>query len=523
MSIKQTDFTRRDALKFAAGAATAGLGMPWMIGSAFAQPAATTLRAGIAGFNVISTLDPMKATLIPEFYVIYGAFNALLKFNDRMEVVPDLAESFRVVNSTTLEFKLRKGVKFQDGSDFTADDVKFTLDRVADEKNAAPNRSKVAVIQAIQIADPYTVRIVTKAPFAPLLNYLTNTRTATQIVSRTALKAIGDEAFGRRPVGTGPYIVKDWKSGESLELVAFPGAFSGAPKIGRVLCPLIAEESSGMTAILGNQLDLTSTAPFADIASLEKRPEVKVMKQTGLNTRYIAVNNKKGPFSDIHFRRAVSMAFDREVLVKAVLFGEGVALPGILPPSLWADPKPVWGEYVTFNPERARAELAKSAYKAGTEATLLVWGSNWWRRMGEIVAGQANQILGTKITVQATDFNTAYSRAKAGDYDAMVMGWLGFVDPDEYLGEIVGSKGFRNIHGYSSQKMDDVLERGRTEIDPVKRKAVYQEAERIVADELPVLPCFCSNIHNLVRPNVKGFVQLPYSNFADQFRAMEIG
>jgi len=523
MSRTVSDWSRRDVLKLAAGAATAGLALPWTVGGAFAQQAGATLRAGIAGFNVINILDPAKATLIPEFYVIYGAFNALLKFNAKMELVPDLAESFKVVNSTTLEFKLRRGVKFQDGSDFSADDVKFTLERVADEKTAAPNRSKVAAIQAIQIPDPLTVRIVTKAPFAPLLNYLTNTRTGTQIVSRTALKALGDEAFGRKPVGTGPYIIKEWKSNESVELTAFSGAFSGAPKIARVVCPIIAEESSGMTAILGNQVDLTSTAPFADIGSLEKRNEVKVLKQAGLNTRYIAVNNKKGPFSDVHFRRAVSMAFDRKVLVEAVLFGEGVAIPGVLPPALWADPKPVWGEYVTFNPEKARAELAKSAFRAGTEATLLVWGSNWWRRMGEIVAGQANQVLGTKITLQATDFNTAYSRAKAGDYDAMVMGWLGFVDPDEYLGEIVGSKGFRNIHFYANPKMDDLLERGRTEIDPVKRKAVYAEAERLVAEDLPVLPCFCSNIHNLLRPNVKGFTQLPYSNFGDQFGTIELG
>jgi peptide/nickel transport system substrate-binding protein len=522
MSIKGNRFTRRDALKLTGGAAAAGFTMPWAADTVLAQQL-PTLRAGIAGFNVINTLDPMKATLIPEFYVIYGAFNALLKFNAKMEVVPDLAESFKVVDATTLEFKLRKGVKFQDGSDFTADDVKFTLDRVADEKNAAPNRSKVTAIQDIQITDPYTVRIVTKAPFAPLLNYLTNTRTATQIVSRTAIKAIGDEAFGRRPVGTGPFIVKDWKSGESLELEAFPGAFSGAPKVGRAICPLIAEESSGMTAILGGQIDLTSTAPFADVPALEKRQEVKVLKQAGLNIRYIALNNRKGPFSDINFRRAVSMAFDREVLVKAVLFGEGVAIPGVLPPALWADPKPVFGEYVTFNPERAKAEFAKSSYKAGTEATLLVWGSNWWRRMGEIVAGQANQILGTKIKLEATDFSAAYSRMKAGEADAMVMGWLGFVDPDEYIGELCGSKGFRNIHGYSNPKMDEILERGRAEIDPTKRKQIYAEAERLVADELPVLPTFCSNVHNLLRPNLKGFVQLPYSNFADQFGAVQLG
>lgn len=139
---KGTDLTRRETIKLAAGV-TAGLTVPWS--AAFAQQG-TTLRAGIAGFNVINTLDPMKASLIPEFYVIYGAFNALLKFNDKMEVVPDLAESFKVVDATTLEFRLRKGVKFQDGSDFNADDVKFTLERVADEKNAAPNRSKVATI-----------------------------------------------------------------------------------------------------------------------------------------------------------------------------------------------------------------------------------------------------------------------------------------------------------------------------------------------------------------------------------------
>src|SRR5436189_5025321 len=147
----EANFTRRKAIKLAAGV-SAGLTMPWS--ASFAQQS-SALRAGIAGFNVINTLDPMKASLIPEFYVIYGAFNALLKFNDKMEVVPDLAESFKVVDAKPLEFKLRKGVKFQDGSDFNADDVTFTIERVADEKTADPNRTKVATIQDIQIVDPY--------------------------------------------------------------------------------------------------------------------------------------------------------------------------------------------------------------------------------------------------------------------------------------------------------------------------------------------------------------------------------
>lgn len=513
---------RRQTLKLGAGALGLGtIGAPFWKGTAQAQ--APTLRAAITGFNVINTLDPAKASLIPEFYIIYGVFNSLLKFNAKMEIAPDLAESFSIVDPKTLEFKLRKGVKFQDGSDFSADDVKFSIERVLDEKTASPNRGKLQSITNITIVGSDTIRLETKAPFAPLLNYMTNTRTATQIVSRNALKTMGDEAFGKNPVGTGRYRIKDWKSGEMIELMGFAGAFEGGPKIMNVRCPMIAEESSGMTAILGNQVDLTSTAPFADIPTLEQKQDIRVIKQAGLNTRYIALNNKKAPFDDVHFRRAVSMAFDRNVLVKAVIFGEGIATPGILPPSMWPDNKPAVSDWVQFNPERARAEFAKSKYKPGQEGTILIWGSNWWRRIGEIFVGQVNQVLGTKLSVQASDFNAGYARAKAGDYDAMVMGWLGFVDPDEFMGEMVGSKGFRNIHSYASEKMDALLEKGRMELDPMKRKLVYREAELLMLDDMPLLPCFTSNVHNLMRANASGFTQLPYSNFADQFGTVQIG
>jgi peptide/nickel transport system substrate-binding protein len=511
---------RRDALALLGGAAGAAA-LPW--GGSPARAQGQVLRAGITGFTVINTLDPAKASLIPENYILYGIFNALLRFNERMDVVGDLAESFAAVDATTLEFRLRRGVKFQDGSDFTADDVKFSIERVADERTASPNRNKVTPISDIRIVDPHTVRIVTRAPFGPLLNYLTNTRTGTQIVSRAAINAMGPDAFARRPVGTGRYMVKEWKPNESVELVGFPGAFEGAPRIMSVLCPFIAEESSGMTAILGNQLDLTSTAPFADVPNLERRSDVRVLKQPGLNTRYIALNNRRAPFDDVHFRRAVSMAFDRELLVRAVIFGEGTVTPSVLPPAHWLDGKPLESDFLKFNPARARAELAQSRYRAGQEGTVLIWGSNWWRRIGEIVVGQVNQTLGTRLSLQAMDFNAAFARARAGDYDAMVMGWLGLVDPDEYIGEMLGSRGFRNIHQYASERMDALLERGRAEIDQRRRLAIYREAELLAVEEMPVLPCFTSNVHNLLRPNVTGFTQMAYSNFADQFGNVRLG
>ena len=119
-----------------------------------ARAAADTLRAGIAGYNVINTLDPGKHSLIPEAYVVWALFNGLLKFNEKMEVVPDLAESFAVKDNSTIGFKLRKGVKFHDGSEMTADDVKFTIERLQDEKYASPNKGKVSEVQEVRIVDP---------------------------------------------------------------------------------------------------------------------------------------------------------------------------------------------------------------------------------------------------------------------------------------------------------------------------------------------------------------------------------
>ena len=146
------------------------------VGIGQALAASDTLRAGITGFSVINTLDPGKASLIPEYYVIWSVYNGLLTFDDKMKIVPDLAESYRTTDEGALEFKLRSGVKFHDGSILTAEDVKFSLERILDPQFASPNRSKMAEIDRIEILDPLTLRIYTKRPFAPLLTFLTNTR-----------------------------------------------------------------------------------------------------------------------------------------------------------------------------------------------------------------------------------------------------------------------------------------------------------------------------------------------------------
>lgn len=514
------DIRRRALLKAAgAGAVSAAFGAP---GLAFAQQRSGTLRAGITGFSVINTLDPAKASLVSEYYVIWAAFNSLLKFDRAMNLVPDLAESYRIVDGA-IEFILRQGVKFHDGSLLTADDVKFTFERLADPKTASPNRAKFANLKSVDVVDKRTVRLKATKGLAALLPALTNTRTGSQIVSREAFKKYSAIELERKPIGTGAFMVAAWQPNAFVQLNAHKDYFEpGLPKVERVEMPIIQEESSGMRALLGGQLDITATAPFSDIQSLEERKDVEVFRSPGLNSRYITLNTRRAPFDDVHFRRAVSMAIDRDTLVKAVLFGEGVSSGSLIPPGLRRNPPKGLPPLASFNPEAARAELAKSRYGRGTKAVVLGWGSAWWKRFAEIAVAQVNQVLGTQLKVEVYDSNTVYSRLKAFDFDAAVWGWLGLSDPDEFFGEVLGTGQWRNFQQYSNPKVDALLEKARDEVNPAKRDALYAEAEQSALEDMPVIPCFVSHIHNLASTRVSGFTQYPYGNFGDQFKNIQL-
>lgn len=513
MGGSQGTLTRRSLVAGSAALAGTALTLPRP-----AAAAAATLRAGITGYDVIDTLDPGKATLISEYYVIWAVFNTLLKFNAKMEIVPDLAASYSQAPDGTLEFKLRPNVTFHDGTTMTSEDVKFTLERLLDPKFGSPNKSSVSAVDEVTAVDPLTVRIKTREPFAPLLTFLCNARTGTQIVPKKAVTTMGAEAFAMKPVGTGAFVLKNWVPKERVDLTAHQGYFGGAPKLTSVTMPLIPEETSGVTALLGNQIDLTSTAPFADIPNLQKNKAIQVFTQAGLNCRFVSLNNRKPPFDDVHLRRAASMAFDRNALVEVVLFGQGVPMHGLIPPSLAFAYNPQPYPFTIYDPARAKAEFAKSRYKEGTKATILTWGDDWWKRIVEVWTAQVNETLGTKFTIEVNDSNTVYARLRAGNYQGSVWGWLGFVDPDQYLYDICYSKGFRNFEYYDNPNLDQMLIKARGELDRTKRGALYREAEAAMIMDMPIIPCLCSNVQNLASRRVSGFVQLPYSNYGDTFQ-----
>jgi peptide/nickel transport system substrate-binding protein len=516
--------TRRKFLQMSATAAgAAAVAMPDWGKLAHAQT--SYLKVGLIGFSVVNTLDAAAASLNSDFWAIGGLYNGLLKYNGATaKLEPDLAESFTTENNnTTLTFKLRRGVKFHNGDEMTAQDVKFSIDRVRAEDSKSMNKAKFAVISSTEAVDKYTFRLNLKEPFVPILMFLHNGITGSQVISKRAFEQMGAEQFGKTPVATGPFKIKEWRVGERIIMEAHKDYFiKGEPKVAMCDVVLIGDEVAGGQALLAGDIHIASTVPFADAANLEKNPAVKISRMPGANCRWVALNNNKAPFDDVHFRRAVSMASNRDAVIKAAIFGEGSAMWGLTPPMFKEAFATKPRDVCVFNPERAKAELAKSKYKAGTEAVFQTWPTAWWKRWMEIFIANSNQVLGTKFTLEVQEQNTVVNNYRSGNFQGLVWGWIGRMELDEYVGECFQTGHSRNLNKYSNAKVDELIAAGRKEFDPVKRGQHYLQAEDIIVEEAVNVFYLNNNAHSMWRNNVQGWVPTPGQHLASQLGPVTI-
>lgn len=493
--------------------------------AAQAAPDGGTLRAAMTGFTLINTLDPGKAAANPEFFIIWGVFNTLVKFDVDMKIVGDLATSWTNPEPTVWEFKLRPGVKFHDGSDLTAEDVAFTFERLADEKFGAPVRKKMAIVTSVTALDPLTVRFKTEAPFAPLLTYLTNTRTSTQIVCKKAVLAMGNEQYGRTPVGSGPWKLTEWRPNEKLGFAAHTAYFEpGLPKASTLDVLLIRDDSSAINALASGGLEFVNAVPYGDTERVKKLPGVTFLSRPGMNARFVHFNVQRAPFDDVHFRRAVSMSIDRRAFIQAVVFGQAVPSQGYIPAAIpWAFDKEQ-RPYAQFNPAAAKEELAKSKYGPGTEAVIYGFPDAWWKRMSEVFVDMANRTLGVKFRVEFMDSRTHFAKWMANDGQAWPNGWIALCDPDEYLFDCFHSTGWRNFSKYSNPQVDKLLEQARQELDREgKGGKLYIAAERLIAEDCPSVFLMNTNSNSAILSKVKGFEQTAYEGFGAQLAPMAVG
>lgn len=448
------------------------------------------------------TLDPQMSASLPTWNVARNVFDSLLVRDLKTFAYrPGLAESHRLVNDTTWQFKLRRGVRFHDGEEFNAEAVKFSIERILNPEQKSPSRGLIALIDRVEVVDPYTVNIVTKKPMPMLRERFTSpgfTGTVPMVPPRY-VREKGDGQFAASPVGTGPFRVVKWTKGESVELEANTSYWGGAPRIKTVVIKTIPEPATRVSALLTGQVDIVSNIPPDSVDALKRDATVRI-SETDIDgipphTQFNAT--KGGPLADVRVRQALAETIDIELIVKRLLRDHGVAR------ALPLDPR-AFGYNASLAVRRpdlegARKRLAEAGYPNGQGIPELVYifPSGGRYLMGEAVAEYVAQQfgkLGVRVKLSPAEYGTwlAQMRDKKS-YDLGMMGWGGGGRFD------VGDTLFFQFHSGSpyswlgNKDFDQLLDRARETMDPDARKKLYAQAQEMVYGLAAVLPAHQTN------------------------------
>lgn len=513
------DLARRGFLKQAG----AGLGLVAASAVGLGTAQAAPKKGGtltLAWLDAIDTLDPHFTASGGSIKVINNVFNGLLKVAyDGKEVsfAPDLAEKWDMRDELTHVFRLRPNVKFHNGDTCDAAAVKWSIERVADPEVKSPHAWKFAQLAGVDMVDPLTVRLRFKKPFAFLPVALTgSTGRAGTIVSKRAVEEHG-KAFGRNPVGTGPFRFAGWKENDSIELVRNSEYFEpGLPYLDKVVIKLIKEPTAGVAAVMSGQVDGLSACPFQFIPQLRQNRNLEVYGQVEGNYAFLGMNNKRAPFDDPVLRQAVSFAIDRKVIVQQSYFGEAIpAYTCISPPmTQFYDPgigKTGRGQY--FDLAKARALRAKSRVQGEINPVYIVTegftgSGGMGTRNAQLIAPMLAQI-GIRPKIELVDRAIWTQRRNASDFDLYDEAWIADLDPDETITPEWSTGKPWNFVGYSNPSFDRAVTAAGETMDAVTRRKLYIEAEDTLMADAPLAVLAHMKVFKIMAKKVQGFEYVP--------------
>jgi peptide/nickel transport system substrate-binding protein len=441
---------------------------------ATAQPAGE-LRVGLPWTP--ENLDPTMNLSSIRAAVGVSLFDSLVGRDADGKIVPQLAESWKLLDDLTWQFRLRRGVVFHNGEVFDANAVRFTLQRVLDPEQKSPNRANVAEIARIDVPDDHTVNLVTRQPYAPLLNRLIDF----PILPPRYTAEKGNQGMALRPVGTGPYRFVELVKDDHLIVEAFDRHWRGAPKIRRIVFKPIPEPFTRAAALRNNEVDLITTVPPNLGQELDRVPGLKVHRVPSSWMIYLGLNALKKPLSDVRVRQALNHATDVDALVKNVLDGNGRRLEGPLTPHMFGYDATVRG----YAPDVARARrlLADAGYPDGLDVVLEAPVGRYQgdKEIAEALGGQW-QRAGFRPKVQVAEWGAYFKRYLGRQFtDAYLLGLGGPMQDADELYNLVSSKG-RGLY-YKNEKVDQLLDQGRATMDPARRRKVYADLARAMVED----------------------------------------
>ena len=493
-----------------------GLGILFLIFFVSAASAAEVVkdaRLTVAIDTDPVTMDPANHRASKTEMVLRNMFDGLVVRDPDMNIRPELAESWRVVDDKTVEFKLRKGVTFHNGEKFDAEDVKFTIERIVKDKQisgkTSPRKGLMGPVTGVTIVDPYTVRINLSEPWPILLAMLPGQL----IVPKDYIEKNGSDHFAQNPVGTGPFKFVEWRKGERVVMERYDKYYGGSPEIPPVqVAPLktaifkvIPEVGSRVSALLANEVQIISTVPPHMVKQLRADPRVDVMMCDGARSYFVEMNVTKKPFDDVRVRKAMNYMFNGEVLTQTVLDNLAIPLAGILLPKHFAVNKDL--KIHGYQPEKAKQLLKEAGYANGFTVELDCVDET--KTVSEAYAMQLEEV-GIKAKVRVWDLGVLREKAKNGERSLCFLFWLSSsLVPDGIIIPKLQTKDVANFSQYSNKKVDELFRLASTTMDQDKRVKYFVEAQQIVYDEAPMVFGYAPKNIDAKRKEVKNWRSSP--------------
>jgi peptide/nickel transport system substrate-binding protein len=488
-------------------------------GSTGSTQSATTAPSGAAGRPVRGgtitiamprdavTFDPIRQNDSYSAVVLNMVVDTLYEIDSKNNVVGRLVEKTENPQPNVYIMTLRKGIKFQDGSDLTADAVKFNLERHMTAANSVRSQD-VREIQSVEVPDPYTVRVTLKQPFAPFLSKLTFG--AGFVLNPRAVQSLGDNLQrDLTGAGSGAFRLASWQKDVAITLERNPtywkkDADGGAlPYLDRIVLKSFPDENVRLTNVRTGDADaMIGNPPYKDIADLSKDPNLTVHEALGQGLGLLFLNSQTEPFNNAAVRRALSYAIDRAQIRKTVYFDYGKVLDTPIPEALpWAHVKD--GPYLRRDVAKARQEL-QSAGKSSVTFTLQTSNASpELQQEAELIKDQIKEV-GFNMEIQLLEFATVVANGGSGAFQALRLGWSGDVDPDTMYSLLATGAGF-NFGRYSNPQFDKLLNDGRATPDQSKRATAYHDAQKLLYQEQPMVVFFNPPQFATMRKSTQGY------------------
>ncbi|MGZ4413688.1 MAG: ABC transporter substrate-binding protein [Gaiellaceae bacterium] len=457
-----------------------------------------TLKAALTGEP--DSLDPAKSQIYTGAQVYDNIFSKLVDLNEHQQFYGVLAKSWHQTNAKTWVFDLRPNVVFHNGEPFTAQDVKYTFERILAPKTGSGYAPLYTAIARVEVVNPHRVVFHLKTPFGPFLTNLANNG---EIVNNKAIE--GSKNPARNPVGTGPFQFVEWVQGDHVTLKRFDRYFEpGKPYLDGIQFKFLPVDQSRLDALRSGDLDWLDAIPLQQLKQLMHDGSLTYVgsKLAGIPD-FLSMNVRKAPFNNKALRQAVAWALDKNEIRAVAYFGAGENGSEEVPSgSVWHDnADPYKG-----GPNLKKAKQLMNAAGHGNGLQVQYLGLPQYPELlktGEVVQQQLKKI-GIDMKIQQVDVSVWFDRFSKGNYQITSAYQERTIDPDNFYSLVLKSGAAINATGYSNPKVDRLIQKAATETKLGTRKALYTQLRKIVFDDVPLIFVHYETLNYLMRKNVHG-------------------